>query len=197
MRVPITFINTMCVYIDIRDMNNCIHVIDTCASQFADIINGWCVRACEFAEQAASSVQLRAEHAHSLLARVDRPIPRPSSAVLGRLARYIQSNTGGIRKHPIAAFRPGGLTTADRSAWVCQCACAHEAPLTRRAVVQAGGWDGAAVAAREDRRAQEAEEPVRHCAHRELYRAVPQCGAGSSTDVTLRSSPIRSATSQF
>jgi hypothetical protein len=51
-----------------------------------------------------------------------------------------------------------------RSAHVLACV-GH--PLTYCAVVQAGGCDGTRVAAREDRRAQELEEPVRRCTPRE------------------------------
>jgi hypothetical protein len=61
---------------------------------------------------------------------------------------------------------------------VCPCACARwgtPSPYSR-AVVQAGGWDVTGVAAREDRRAQEAEEPVRRCAAQRALHASGPCG---------------------
>jgi hypothetical protein len=81
---------------------------------------------------------------------------------------------------------------------VCLRAWGTPSPYSR-AVVQARRCDPTAVASRGDRQAQESEEPVRRYALRTLHASrppVPQCGAGSSTDATLKSSPTRSATSQ-
>jgi hypothetical protein len=57
---------------------------------------------------------------------------------------------------------------------VCLRAWGTPSPYSR-AVVQAGGCDGTAVAARGDRRAQQAEGPVSRCAQRALHARRPRC----------------------
>jgi hypothetical protein len=56
---------------------------------------------------------------------------------------------------------------------VCLRAWGTPSPYSR-AVVQASGWDPSAVAARGDRRAQEAEEPVRRYAQHALHASRPR-----------------------
>jgi hypothetical protein len=127
---------------------------------------------------AAHSLQLRAEHAHSRLARVDPPMPKSSNAVRRRFARKIHPGDPGRRPEqpslwcvtvglPLTGWGPirVGLPV---------CLRAWGTPITRRAVLQASGCDPSAVASRGDRRAQRAEEPVRRCTQHALHASRPR-----------------------
>ena len=125
-------------------------------------------------------------------------MPKSSNAVHRRFARLIQSDPAAAPSNPSLWCDPYSWGPVGVGLPVCWRGRGTPSPYSR-AVVQARRCDPTAVAAREDRRAQVPEEPVRRYALRALHASrppVPQCGAGSSTDATLRSSPIRSATSQ-
>jgi hypothetical protein len=81
--------------------------------------------------------------------------------------------TPGLQpRAPLASGCSGGIATyswGPIGVGLLVCLRARGTFITRRAVVQASGCDPTAVASRGDRRAQEAEEPVRRCAQRALH----------------------------